>query len=60
MIGNPLAFETEIVKEETIISRSYINFLTLNCALGSYFFGYSLSVLNTASDKMQTYYQWTS
>ena len=52
MIVNSLSIENAGIKEEPIKSKSYIYFLTLNCALGSYFFGYSLSVLNTASDKM--------
>jgi len=39
-----------------IRSRSYIYMLTLNAALGTFFFGYHISLVNTAGEKLKTYY----
>ena len=32
--------------------------LVLNCTLGSFYFGYENSILNTLADKLSAHFQW--
>ena len=44
---------------QKIKSFSYINLLTLNAAWGAFYFGYSMAVINSMTDKLSTVMEWT-